>query len=197
AVWVFILIAFMSPPMHHDTRQYEAFRAFAWVDTVMLLCFGAMLAGNGVMTQSCGWGPGRMADSVLFTLSLPVSRRRLLLARAGQGAVALLPIVVLFWLLLPIMSLRLQGWPHSLIGVLPFQLLAAVVGYSAALLGLCLLNETAFGVVLGIMGGLAGLGAGLQWPPLRQILDFASGATFVITGHVSWAAVAACIALSC
>jgi hypothetical protein len=126
-----------------------------------------------------------------------MSRRRLFFSRAAQGALALLPAVVLFWLLLPLMALRQPNWPHSLLGALPFQLLAAAVGYSAALLGLSTLNETAFGFVMGALGGLAGLGSGLEWPPLRSILDFASGAAYVLTGHVSWSAVAACIALSC
>ncbi|HZU29346.1 MAG TPA: hypothetical protein VFA04_27735 [Bryobacteraceae bacterium] len=197
AVWVFILIAFMTPPAFGPSHANDGFRAFAWVDTVMLVCFGAMLAGNGVMTQSCGWAGGRMADSVLFTLSLPFSRRRLFLARAGQGAIALLPTVVLFWALLPLLGLRQPVWPHALIRALPFQLLTGMVGYSAALLGLCLFSETVFGFVVGGVGAIAGLGSGLEWPPSRSILDFASGATYVITGHISWTAVAACVVLSC
>jgi len=138
-----------------------------------------------------------MADSALFTLSLPVSRRRLFFSRAAQGAIALLPTVLLFWALLPLLAPRQPGWPHGLIRALPFQLLAGAVGYSAALFGLSVLNETVFGLVVGMFGAFAGLGAGLEWPPLRQILDFASGATVVTTGRVLWAAVAACIALSC
>lgn len=195
-VWFFLLIVFSAASARdHGRKSDDSFRAFAEVDTTMLLVFGAILAGNGVMTQSCGLASGRMGDSVLFTLSLPVSRRRVFLSRAAQGAVALVPMVLLFWLL--ILLLRQPDWPHSLIAALPFEYIGAALGYSLALLGLALLSEMVFGLTLGIAGAMAGIAASIRLGPVTWFFDFVSGAQYLTTGRISWAGVAACIVLSC
>ena len=54
----------------------------------LLFCFAAVfLAGAGVNSQTLYSGTAGYHGSMLFTLSLPVSRRRLFFVRAGLGAV--------------------------------------------------------------------------------------------------------------
>jgi hypothetical protein len=62
-----------------------------WVGTqlgsVLLFIFAAIyLAGAGINTQTLYSGTSGFHGSMLFTLSMPVSRRRLLFVRAGLGA---------------------------------------------------------------------------------------------------------------
>jgi hypothetical protein len=55
--------------------------------TVLLYIYAAIfLAGSGINTQTTYSATSGFHPSMLFTLSLPVSRRRLLLVRAGLGA---------------------------------------------------------------------------------------------------------------
>ncbi|MGP8174692.1 MAG: hypothetical protein ACLP7O_09120 [Terracidiphilus sp.] len=55
--------------------------------SVLLYIFAAIfLAGSGVNSQTTYAATSGFHGSMLFTLSLPVSRRRLLLVRAGLGA---------------------------------------------------------------------------------------------------------------
>jgi hypothetical protein len=56
--------------------------------TVLLYIYAAIfLAGSGINTQTTYAATSGFHPSMLFTLSLPVSRRRLLLVRAGLGAI--------------------------------------------------------------------------------------------------------------
>jgi hypothetical protein len=64
--------------------------------TVLLYIFTAIyLAGSGINTQTVYAARTGFHGSMLFTLSLPVSRRRLLFARAGLGALITVMVVVI------------------------------------------------------------------------------------------------------
>jgi hypothetical protein len=54
---------------------------------LLYIVAASFLAGSGVNTQTTYAATSGFHGSMLFTLSLPVSRRRLLLVRAGLGAV--------------------------------------------------------------------------------------------------------------
>lgn len=56
--------------------------------SILLYCCTALfLAGSGINTQTTYAATSGFHGSMLFTLSLPVSRRRLLFVRAGLGAI--------------------------------------------------------------------------------------------------------------
>jgi ABC-2 type transport system permease protein len=65
----------------------------------------AMLAGAGVNTQSAFQATRGLHGSTLFTLSLPVSRFRLLIVRAGLGWLEMAALIAMFclgsWFLFP------------------------------------------------------------------------------------------------
>ena len=177
----------------------EQMRAVCHMEIVMLMVFAGLLAGSGVLTQICNSTSARMPESVLFTLSLPVSRRSLFYTRALEGAVGALFMLLFFWLLLPLLS-GMLGLPTPvavLISAMPFQLLAAALAYSAALLGSCVLSDVVLAFAFGITGALGGMGAGLEWAPLARFLDFASGAAYMTSGHISWTGIVVCVALCC
>ena len=58
------------------------------LESALLYCFAALfLAGAGINSQTTYAATSGFHGSMLFTLSLPVSRRRLFLVRAGLGAI--------------------------------------------------------------------------------------------------------------
>ena len=64
--------------------------------TVLLYIFTAIyLAGSGINSQTMYAATTGFHGSMLFTLSLPASRRRLLFARAGLGALLTLMLIVI------------------------------------------------------------------------------------------------------
>jgi len=201
AGWCFMLLMFwlVAHDEHGSRNVSQAIGPICAVVVVMVMVFGAMLAGTGVLTQLCNSASTRMADSVLFTLSLPVSRRRVFATRALQGAGAAALMMLLFWTLLPVLLGRFGVSPpfRLLLAAIPFQLVAAALAYTFALLGTCLFSEMVMAWILGGTGLLGGIGAGLGWQPLTGFLDFASGATYMTTGQISWFGVAVCVALSC
>jgi hypothetical protein len=74
------------------------------LESVLLYCFAALfLAGAGINSQTFYAATAGYHGSMLYTLSLPVSRRRLFFVRAGLGAVETCALVVmtvgmtLFW----------------------------------------------------------------------------------------------------
>lgn len=199
--WGFMLVMFFVASRGQNPARPQGMKAVSplcWVEIVMVMVFGALLAGSGVTTQMCNAAAARMPDSVLFTLSLPVSRRQLFRTRAVLGGFAALFLMVLFWLLLPVLLTMIAARPpfRLLLVALPFQLVTALFAYSLGLLGSALLSDVAMAWTMGAAGGLGGIGAGLEWPPLSHFLNFASGASYMTSGHISWTGVVVCLALS-
>jgi hypothetical protein len=81
-----MLLIWLGPPLlgAHWARPWLGFQ----LGSAGLYCFTALfLADSGINSQPMyGLAPG-FHGSMLFTLSLPVSRRRLLFVRAGFGAI--------------------------------------------------------------------------------------------------------------
>ena len=66
------------------------------LQSVLMGCFaGIYLAGSGINTQTFYGVTSGFHASMLFTLSLPVSRKRLLFVRAGLGALETCVVVLL------------------------------------------------------------------------------------------------------
>jgi len=86
---------FLNAPLHRWWIAIE-------LQSALMGCFaGTYLAGSGINTQTFYSATSGFHGSMLFTLSLPVSRRRLLFVRAGLGALETCVFVLLFeWLTL-------------------------------------------------------------------------------------------------
>ena len=72
---------------------------------LVVLLLSTMLAGAGVATQPAFQANKGLHESTFFTLSMPVSRFRLLAVRAGLGWLELVGVIAmmcsLFWILFP------------------------------------------------------------------------------------------------
>jgi ABC-2 type transport system permease protein len=111
----------------------RTYRGYVWAQwlrqnmTQMLALFAALLGTGGLLSQASGGG-------ALFTLSLPVSRGRLLGVRAATGLAELLALAFLPSLVLPLLSPAV-GETFSVVDVLVYgtcAFFAATVLFSAA-----------------------------------------------------------------
>jgi len=93
----------------------QTFRGFVWWQwyrqnlTYLVVIFGALLGAGGLLARSGG--------ATLFTLSLPVSRNRLIGTRAVIGLAELLAIAIVPSLVLPLLAPSI-GQSYSVIDVM-------------------------------------------------------------------------------
>ena len=150
----------------------------AWVgitlEFALLNCVtAAYLAGSGINAQTLYSATSGFHGSMLFTLSLPVSRRRLLLTRAGLGALetasfVLLTAGVLFVLRPATISAA------TVLRYLPGALLSTLAIYALSTLLACLLDEMwQFSGTLLLLGALWSLNmrlpAAIPYSPLHGL----------------------------
>jgi len=111
------------------------------LESALMYCFAAIyLAGSGINTQTFYSARSSFHGSMLFTLSLPVSRLRLFLVRTGLGAietlfcVCLMAAIALAWSPGPVSSGQLiQYGVRVLVCTLPVFALSTLMA--------CLLDE--------------------------------------------------------
>jgi ABC-2 type transport system permease protein len=112
------------------SRTYRGYVWAQWLrqnNTQMLALFAALLGTGGLLSQSSGGG-------AFFTLSLPVSRRRLLGVRAATGLAELVALAFIPSLVLPLLSPAV-GESFSIVDVLAYgtcAFFAAAVLFSLA-----------------------------------------------------------------
>jgi hypothetical protein len=166
--------------------------------SVLLFIFTAIfLAGSGINTQGMYTFTPGFHGSMLFTLSLPISRRRLLFARAGLGALFTCFLVV-------VMSgyiLYLRPEATSVLQALAYltrTMVCTMAIYSFSVLLSCLLDETwhvtgafIFWTTVFLMQSKSSWVA--QVSPLRGM----SLNCYPITATMPWAPVIASLALTC
>ena len=93
----------------------QTFRGFVWWQwyrenlTYLVVIFGALLGAGGLLARS--------GSATLFTLSLPVSRNRLIGTRAALGLAELLAIAIVPSLVLPLLAPSI-GQSYSVIDVM-------------------------------------------------------------------------------
>lgn len=103
----------------------QTFRGFVWWKwygqnlTFLVVIFGALLGAGSLFARSGG--------AALFTLSLPVSRNRLIATRAAVGLAELLALAVVPSLALPLLAPAI-GQSYSLVDVLAHGACLFVVG---------------------------------------------------------------------
>ena len=103
----------------------QTFRGFVWWQwyrqnlTYLVVIFGALLGAGGLLAKSGG--------ATLFTLSLPVSRNRLIGTRAAIGLAELLAIAIVPSLVLPLLAPSI-GQSYSVIDVVVHGACMFIVG---------------------------------------------------------------------
>ena len=165
--------------------------------SVLLYLFAAIfLAGAGINTQTNYGAMTGFHGSMLFTLSLPVSRRRLLFVRAGLGAIETCAMV----LLMVVCTLMMRPGSLSAMQAVAYgtrAVMCTMAVYALAVLLACVLDEMwqftgacLFWAVFFFLQSRVGLVA--QVSPLRGM----SLVSYRITEPMPWGPVAGSVVLT-
>ena len=188
-----VVIAF-----RHLTSVQDAQRMMGAM--AVLLMFGAVYtAGAGIRTQAAFSGTKNLHGSMYYTLSLPVSRLRLLAVRAGAGLVETagvnLILISALWLKFPLV--RAGSTPVDL-----FELVVAAIVCTACVHFVSVLFATVVDDAWQIWGSILVVGvawwavARLSLPPSVDIFRFMSDASPLITHRLPWPAMAVSLIVS-
>jgi len=162
-------------------RGYIWYQAFRQNLTQMGVLFAVVLGCGGLVTEST-------QGSALFTLSLPITRRRLVGTRAGVGLAQCFAMAIVPSLVIPILSPAV-GERFGLVDALAHGLCIFFVG--AVFFSLASFLSTLFGdiwrpMLIAISIACALAFASLVIPQLR-IFSVMSGETYFKTGSLPWA----------
>jgi ABC-2 type transport system permease protein len=155
--------------------------------------FAVLLGAGGLATEAS-------RGTALWTLSLPVTRRRLLGVRAGVGAVELLALAVvptlLVWALSPLVGQR-----YKIADALAYALMTFAGGMF--FYGLALLLSTVFGDQLKpiLIGMAVAIAMGMVTLFSRRLAEYSvykvmSGQRYFAEGVPPWAGLLVCLALA-
>lgn len=152
----------------------------------------AVLVGVGGLANEAARG------SALWTLSLPVTRRRLLAVRAGMGALELLALAVVPSLAVCALS-PLIGQSYSPAQALAYSLMLFAGGsffYALSLLLSSVFSDQLKPIILGLSAAVVMAVLSLLSPRLADynIYGVMSGQKFFTEGALPWAGLAACVA---
>lgn len=173
-------------------RLWPAFE----LDSALLYCFAALfLAGAGINSQTTYGMMSGFHGSMLFTLSMPVTRRRLFFVRAGLGAIETCAFVVMTASLTLLLRPETTGTSQAFLYGLRAMVCTMAVYALSALLA-CVLDETwqfmggclILGFVLAIQSRVAVIS---DFSPLRGM----SLVSYPVTASVPWALVGASVVL--
>jgi len=166
---------------------------------IILLMICAMLSGAGIVTQAPFQAKKGLQASTIFTLSLPVSRLRLLAVRAGLGwleaAGAIGALCCAMWLISP--ALRMMTTPVEML-----EYAGTLIACASAIYFLSVLLATFLDDVWRIWGTMIGVAA-FWWisshTPLPAFTNIfrAMGKSSPLIAHTTpWNAIAFSVALS-
>lgn len=150
------------------------------------------LAGTGVRTQSPFQGTKGLHGSTYFTLSLPVSRFRLLAVRTGVGFLEIVGInaimIGLAWALFPLV--RADSTPIDLLETILSAVLCTACLYSMAVLLATFLEETWHMLGSLILVGISWWGLSrLSLRPSFNVFRFLGAASPIVTRGLPWPAI--------
>jgi len=177
-------------------RTYRGYIWSQWyrqMPTQMGTLFAVLLGTGGLFSQSIGGG-------TLFTLSLPVSRTRLLAVRTGTGLAELFALAFVPSLVIPLFSPAV-GQSYSLVNVLAHGVCLFVAG--CVFYSLAVLLSTIFGDVWRplLLTCAAAFALALADLVSRETAAFSlfrvmNAETYFRTGQLPWAGLAASVAIS-
>ncbi len=142
--WDSILGASLPPvAASPDPQALIAWRAYLQVAVLMMPFLGIMMAGSGIYSRLAYALKEETHPSMIFTLALPVPRRRWLDVRAGMGLALTAGMAVIALAIPPIVTAFLHQpfsweWP---LRTAPFLLLGTTVFYMLAVMLEVLGNE--------------------------------------------------------
>jgi hypothetical protein len=129
--------------------------AFALGATIFIVMFYSWLAGAGIATQAAFQATKGLHGSTLFTLSLPVSRFRLLAVRASIGWLEMSGLIAAWccgcWLLLPVVR-------GSVTAMDTFEYVIALIACGSSLYYLSVLLATFLDDLWRMWGGMLAFG---------------------------------------
>jgi ABC-2 type transport system permease protein len=180
-------------------KMASTFTGYVWSqwfgkNLLQVWSFFAILIGvGGIATE-------KASGSALWTLSLPVTRRRLFGVRAATGALELLALALLPSLLIPLLA-RFIGQSYPVGETLVYSLMLFAGGlffYSMAILLSTLFGEQLKAVILGLaivfaMALLPLLSKGLEPYSVSTLM---SGRQYFLTGELPLAGLAAYLLLA-
>jgi hypothetical protein len=165
--------------------------------SLMINFFAAIfLAGSGINTQTTYGATLGFDSSMLFTLSLPVSRRRLLFVRAGLGAILSSVLVVL----MAGYTLLQRPESTSALQALVFltrSIVCTMAIYAVAVLLACVLDEL-WQFTVGSLCWIVVLALGFKFNAVSRIspLRGMSLISYPITAPMPWTPVVASLVLA-
>jgi ABC-2 type transport system permease protein len=173
-------------------NSYQGYMWYNWFKLLLLMMWPtfAVTMGATLVAASCPWMAGAPAATGLFTFSLPVSRRRVLLTRAALVAVEMVLVALVPSLMFPIAS-RLIGADVPFGSTVVHALLLTLGGM--VFISLSFLLTAVFNSLLKVIAiGIAIVFALLF--PLRPVEEYPwwnvyhvmSGETYFRYGQIPW-----------
>jgi ABC-2 type transport system permease protein len=171
---------------------FNLFFNFIWAD------FAVILGAASLMT-ACSWMPSQSAAG-LFTFSLPVSRRKVLLSQAAVGFGEMFLIALIPSLFLPLVA-RFQGqwfsWSDALIYALLLTFSGTVFFFFSFLLTMILGNWlAAFVIAEAALIALFLPFLHFRTRPWWNILGVMAGESYFYHGQIPWLGLAVSLILS-
>jgi hypothetical protein len=173
-----------------------------WFNGVLLelLPLYAVIVGASFIAYSCPLAGGSRGAAGLFTISLPVSRRRIFLTHAALTAMEIFLVILapsLFYLIASSLAGRRFSFWNAAIYLLLLALGGMVFLAFSFLLAVIFSNQWK-AVIIGVPIVIA-----LHWPfggfeeyPLWNVYHVMSGETYFHYRHIPWPGLLACLALS-
>jgi hypothetical protein len=201
----------IAPRWSEDSRSllpllnsYQGYVWYNWFKLLLLIMWPmyAVTMGTTLAAASCPWMAGAPGASGLFTFSLPVSRRRVLLTHAALVAVEVAFVALVPSLIFPI-ALRLIGADVSFGSTVVHALLLTLGGMvfiSLTFLLTAVFNShsqlKAMAIGIAIVSALRFPFRPLEEFPWWNVYHVMSGETYFRYGKIPWLGLLASLALS-
>jgi hypothetical protein len=183
-------------------NSYQGYMWYNWFKLLLLIMWPtcAVTMGATLVAASCPWMAGASGAAGLFTFSLPVSRRRVLLAHAALVAVEMMLVALVTSLIFPI-AFRLIGADVAFGSAVVHALLLTLGGtvfISLTFLLTAVFNSQLKAVTIGIVIVIALLFPirPLEEFPWWNVYHVMSGETYFRYGQIPWPGLLASLALS-
>jgi hypothetical protein len=196
AMGLVVLLTGQSGGGLHSTEN--ARRIIAVISLVSIV-FAINLAGDGIRTHPSFRKTKGLHGSLYFTLSLPVSRLRLLSVRAGIGLLESAGVTVviygLAWILFPLV--RGDSTLIDLLELIVAAIVCSASFYFASVL-LAIFLDDAWQIWGGILlfGAVQGLTVHFHLPASLNLTGFAGDSSPLLTHRLPWTAMAISVCVS-
>lgn len=198
-----------APIWSEDSRRllpllssYQGYVWAYWFKMVLLIIwpFYAVTLGASLVAASCPWVGGASGAAGLYTFSLPVSRRSVLLTHALFVAVEMVLVALVPSLMFPIAS-RLIGGEFPLGSAVVYALLLSLGGM--VFISLTFLLTAVFNSQLKVMAIGIAIAFALYFPirtfeefPWWNVYHVMSGETYFRYGQIPWLELLAWLAIA-